>query len=141
MGKEVAPSNPLFELSGDDLNTVVEANSELNLGDGDIPEASGDEALDVRNGSWFARRWSIYSVSWFRWWAQSEISELDEVEIDALEFGTDALDASPNADGSSKAEDASAGDDDLLDFDFEEVADDSGDGELEQAERVKFLLS
>lgn len=149
MGKEVAPSNPLFELSGDDLNTVVEANSELNLGDGDIPEASGDEALDVDDvvnigsadsslddaaldieltdgdevvdhlddsliekqsdlgepiaiedesemvvGS-LADDQSIQLVDFDD--GRSEISELDEVEIDALEFGIDALDASPKA--------------------------------------------
>ncbi|MFT6408547.1 MAG: pilus assembly protein FimV, partial [Arenicella sp.] len=128
MGKEVAPSNPLFELSGDDLNTAVEADSELLLEGDDISEVPLDadlsepvdfavededealidhldesfsdkhsdleEALTIEDESEMvveslADDESIQLVNFDD--GRSEISELDEIEIDALEFSGEIL--------------------------------------------------
>lgn len=47
MGKEVAPSNPLFKLSGDDLNVLVEEESELLLEADSISEVPMDSSLSA----------------------------------------------------------------------------------------------
>ncbi len=189
MGKEVAPSNPLFELSGDDLNTAVEADSELLLEGGDISEVSidvvptdddivptdeasvdvdaatvpmdnelgaGDDLIDHLDDESHAEKRSeleesltiedesemvvgsladdesIQLVNFDD--GRSEISELNEVEIDALEFGGDI----PDSMDLSKADDNAVSapnvdDDDLLDFEIEAAAlsDDKSDDKQE----------
>jgi len=196
MGKEVAPSNPLFELSGDDLNTAVEADSELLLEGGDISEVSidvvptdddivpsdevsveagtvpmdnelsaGDDLTDHLDDESHAEKRSeleesltiedesemvvgsladdesIQLINFDD--GRSEISELNEVEIDALEFGgdiPDSMDLSKADDNAVSAPKVDDDDDDLLDFDIEAAAlsDDKSDDkqEVEQEHSV-----
>jgi pilus assembly protein FimV len=135
MGKEIAPSNPLFELSGDDLSTVLEVDSELllegndvsevpltdnggdvdenaldfnsrspgsdvsNIGnDGELDVSAADQgaASKVENASELVVESltddeSIQLIDFDD--GRSEISELDDVEIDALEFGDEVPDS------------------------------------------------
>jgi pilus assembly protein FimV len=155
MGKEVAPSNPLFDLSGDDLNTAVEAGSELLPEGGDISQVPLDDGVDetpekvVEDDSddlidhldeslsdkhsdleeeltiedqsemvvgSLAEDESIQLVNFED--GRSEVSELDEVEIDALEFADD-LPASMGLSKESSDEIVDI-DDDLLEFNLDE---------------------
>lgn len=175
MGKEVAPANPLFDLSGDDLNTAVEADSELNVedvpaaaesGDSDEISATGDEeadsvdhlgepltaqaddleeALTIEDESEMVvgslnEDESIQLINFDD--GRSEISELDDVEIDALELGDDIpneLDLTTAQSNEANVEEATSDDDDALEFDFDQVeaADESGsaedDGDVEKS--------
>jgi len=174
MGKEVAPSNPLFELSGDDLNTAIETDSELLLQGEDISEVPieaesaneddaglefaattpSDEAVDHLDdaekhsdldesltlddesemvvGS-LSDDESIQLVNFDD--GRSEISELNDVEIDAIEFGDgipDALNLSNDTD--DKAEATSNDEDEALDFNIEEAAASNDDLEKDLGE-------
>ncbi len=195
MGKEILPDNPLFELSGDDLNTAVEVeevNSELLLeGDSvsEVPieaDVSDDDSMAFESPSLEAvdhldnassglegsmeiedeseivvgslsEDESIQLINFDD--GRSEISELDEVEIDALEFGDDSDDAldlsdfnsdelaaAGPADRESKEDVASSDtatdttlneDDEFLDFNIEE----SVDADLEQSENSESTIS
>jgi len=183
MGKEVAPANPLFDLSGDDLNTAIDAGSEMNLDD--LPAATesddaeelvsadadevetvdsldehaaeeGDdleEALTIEDESEMVvgslnEDESIQLINFDD--GRSEISELDDVEIDALELGGDIpnafdLDDVQSADDSSAVEAVEVaevaasdkGEDDVLEFDFEQALnagdDDEGGDDVEKS--------
>jgi pilus assembly protein FimV len=167
MGKEVAPSNPLFELSGDDLNIAIESDSELLLEGDDISEVALDADLDesvepaadeedlvdhldesllsdkhsdleeeltiedqseMVVGS-LAEDESIQLINFDD--GRSEVSELDDVEIDALELSGDipaSIDLSKES--SAEVENISLDDDDqedLLEFNFDQVDDDQVD--------------
>ncbi len=164
MGKEVAPANPLFDLSGDDLNTAVEADSELNTEDVPAAADSGDsndlidpvtaevepvdhldepltaqtddleEALTIDDESEMVvgslnEDESIQLINFDD--GRSEISELDDVEIDALELGgdiPDELDLSVAQSNEVNADELTSDDDDALEFDFDQIAD-AGDAE------------
>ncbi len=175
MGKEVAPANPLFDLSGDDLNTAVEVDSELNvddvpaaaeISDSDEPtdtkpeEAESvdhlDEPLTAQTGELEEALTiddesemvvgslnddeSIQLINFDD--GRSEISELDDVEIDALELSGDipnALDLSTAQTKEENEEAAASDDDDALEFDFdqavaadEDVAE-KDDGDIEKS--------
>ncbi len=174
MGKEVAPGNPLFDLSGDDLNTAVEADSELNTEDVPAAADSGDsndlidpvtaevepvdhldepltaqtddleEALTIDDESEMVvgslnEDESIQLINFDD--GRSEISELDDVEIDALELGgdiPDELDLSVAQSNEVNADELTSDDDDALEFDFDQIADagdaeDDGDGDVEKS--------
>lgn len=101
MGKEVAPQNPLFELDGDDLSTAIDTDSELQLEGDNIdevpvePQSNStdlddlDEVLTIDDESELivdslVDDDSIQLVNFDD--GRSEVSELDEIEIDALDF-------------------------------------------------------
>ncbi len=153
MGKEVAPANPLFDLSGDDLNTAVEADSELNVDD--VPAAAEssssdqitdtqaddaepvdhldepltaqtddlEEALTIDDESEMVvgslnEDESIQLINFDD--GRSEISELDDVEIDALELSDDIPNALDFSAVQPNEQEAASVDDDALEFDFDQ---------------------
>jgi len=147
-GKEVAPDNPLFELSGDDLNTAVEATSEMNLDDSvdetlvseasdskldssevDDAEVDGDVANAKEVNTDTVDQLEVSLTSEYD--GRSEVSELDEVEIDALEFGDDSseviVDDAKSAQADVEENDQKA--EDVLEFNFDESQVDSNEGD------------
>jgi pilus assembly protein FimV len=170
MGKEVAPNNPLFDLSGDDLNTAEEANSELLLEGDDISEVSlefdevasppNDEESDHLDAPFpdqqsdleeeltiedqsemvvgsLAEDESIQLINFDD--GRSEISELDEIEIDALEFAGDiptSMDLSKESDDDVVEISVSDDDEDLLDFNFDDASDEGAGDDGDDLERA-----
>ncbi|MBL4673443.1 MAG: hypothetical protein JKX81_14385, partial [Arenicella sp.] len=169
MGKEVAPNNPLFDLSGDDLNAAVEADSELLLEGDDISEVplgsdqvaglsvEGEEDLIDHLDESFSSKHSdleeeltiedqsemvvgslsedesIQLINFDD--GRSEISELDEIEIDALEFAGDiptSMDLSKESNNDAVEISVNDDDEDLLDFNFDDVTDADEDDDVER---------
>lgn len=173
MGKEVAPNNPLFDLSGDDLHTAEEANSELLLEGDDISEvpiefddmagqpgegededlndhldesfsdkhSDLEEELTIEDQSemvvgTLAEDESIQLINFDD--GRSEISELDEIEIDALEFAGDipsSMDLSKES-NDDVVEISVNDDEDLLDFNFDDASDEDDGEEGDDVERA-----
>ena len=74
MGKEIAPNNPLFGLSGDDLSAVIETNTELQVGD---DAAKSDDAVEAKE--------EVATE------VPAEAGDKDEPEDDVLEFNSSAV--------------------------------------------------
>ncbi len=174
MGKEVAPNNPLFDLSGDDLHTAEEANSELLLEGDDISEvplefddmagqpgegededlndhldesfsdkhSDLEEELTIEDQSemvvgTLAEDESIQLINFDD--GRSEISELDEIEIDALEFAGDiptSMNLSKESNDGAIEISVNDDDEDLLDFNFDDASDEDDGEEGDDVERA-----
>lgn len=111
MGKEIAPHNPLFELDGDDLSTAIDADSELQLEGENIDEVpietkpdneSESQALGSDNSDSLDEQITIGDESELMINSlddddsiqlvnfedgRSQVSEIDDVDVDALDFG------------------------------------------------------
>ena len=137
MGKEVSADNPLFEVSSDDIEVASQAEAEgadqhegdesvtvENVGTDDelsIDEVSVDE-MPVDGDD--ASDESIQLINFDE--GRSEISELDEVAIDALDLNNDVADNVPMADldaddQTDSVEDDSSELDISTDLDFSDV--------------------
>lgn len=146
MGKEIAPHNPLFELDDNDLSASINADdSDEVLIDTDLDSSKSvtvdsddlNEVLTVDGESEMVvdslvDDASIQLVDFDD--GRSEVSELDEVEIDALDFG-DALDSTIAADDELVEKEVNIDideisfeeDDNVLEFNLDGNGSDDGD--------------
>lgn len=151
MGKELVPENPLFSLSGDDFDATEKSSDSDEAANSDS-DAGGDKSemiVDSLNDDP-----SVQLINFDD--GRSEISELDEVEIDALavdggdddvlEFNSSsddvdvAADEAISVDLSDSAEDlAELSENDLvLDFDSPSAADADAESDSGAGEERKF---
>lgn len=94
MGKDVAPDNPLFDLSVGDLSAAassmaVDTDQAVDTVASEAADAAQEAAEKVENT--LDEQDSVSLVNFED--GRSEISELDEVEIDALNVDADTIDA------------------------------------------------
>jgi len=141
MGKEVAPNNPLFSLSIDDLSAAEAIDSTLSEDEGKSEESSAETAAasddsvdfeeaiqdstqevaeDVAELTKDSDDSSVHLINFDD--GRSQVSELDEVEIDALDL--DAVDAEKDvidfADSTLNDVADSDGDEKLVEIDLDE---------------------
>ena len=172
MGKEIAPHNPLFELDGNDLSTAIEADSELQLEgenidevpmdnnsdkDGELPALNSeisdglDEVITVGEESELMVNSlddddSIQLVNFED--GRSQVSELDDVDMDALDFGDAADKVEPDEDlldhDISSEQPGMSLEDDALEFNVgddtkSQASDDAGDLNFSDSPEVSDL--